>query len=199
MKLVEIRMAVLEDADEIYKIYEPYVLNTVITFEYDKVPIEIFRERMKIVMDKFPWLVCSIDGVIAGYAYCSPHLERAAYGWDCECSIYFNEKFQRKGIGSVLYDVLFEIVKKQGIYNIYSLICVPHESSVALHKKHGFTEIGTYYNTAYKLGQWRHLLVMEKRLKETEGEPKPVIPVHKIDKHFLEEEFRKAEKRIVYQ
>ncbi len=197
MSRITIRMANLEDAEEVYKVYEPYILNTVITFEYDKVPVEVFRERMKNVMDKFPWLVCLIDGEIAGYAYCSPHLERAAFGWDCECSVYLNEKYHRRGIGTALYEALFHIVEQQGIYNIYSLICIPHESSVALHKKYGFTEVGTYYNTAYKLGKWRHLLVMEKRLKETIGEPAPVIPIHKIDKKFLENEYEIAVKKIV--
>lgn len=197
MSQVKIRMADLEDAKAVYDIYEPYILNTVITFEYDKVPVGAFRERMKKVMEKFPWLVCEIDGEIAGYAYCSPHLERAAFAWDCECSVYLNEKYHRRGIGTALYDALFQIVKKQGVYNIYSLICVPHESSVALHKKYGFSEVGTYYNTAYKLGRWRHLLVMEKRLEEALGEPKPVISIHNIDKAFLENEFRKAEKTVI--
>ncbi|MGB8455364.1 MAG: N-acetyltransferase family protein [Anaerocolumna sp.] len=197
MSQITIRMAALEDAEAIYKIYEPYILNTVITFEYDKVPVQMFRERMKQVMEKFPWLVCSIDGVIAGYAYCSPHLERAAFGWDCECSVYLDEKYHRRGIGTALYDALFNIVKKQGFYNIYSLICIPHESSVALHKKYGFTEVGTYYNTAYKLGHWRHLLVMEKKIDITTGEPKPIRAINNIERNFLEDEFHKAEKRII--
>ncbi len=196
MSEIIIRMATLEDAEAIYKIYEPYILNTVITFEYDKVPVETFRERIVNIMEKFPWLVCSIDGAIAGYAYCSPHLERAAFGWDCECSVYLDEKFHRRGIGTALYDALFNIIKSQGFYNIYSLICVPHESSVALHKKYGFTEVGTYYNTAYKLGQWRHLLVMEKKLKDAIEEPKPIVPINNIDTKFLEGEFHKAEKAI---
>ena len=196
MSQVKIRMAELEDAKAVYEIYEPYILNTVITFEYDKVPLDSFLERMEKVMEKFPWLVCEINGEIAGYAYCSPHLERAAFGWDCECSVYLNEKYHRRGIGTALYNALFQIVKKQGFYNIYSLICVPHDSSVALHKKYGFTEVGTFNNTAYKFDQWRHLLVMEKRLKEPLGEPDPVIPIHSLDKDFLKTEYEKAENAV---
>ncbi len=197
MSEVIIRMADSADAEAIYKIYEPYILNTVITFEYDKVPLEQFRERIKKVTEKFPWLVCTVEGAVAGYAYCSPHLERAAFGWDCECSVYLDENYHRRGIGTALYEALFNIVKKQGFYNIYSLICVPHESSVALHKKYGFTEVGTYYNTAYKLGQWRHLLVMEKRLCNPVGEPTSVISIERIDKEFLKEEFHRAEAKIM--
>lgn len=197
MKTVKVRMARPEDAPEIYKVYEPYILNTVITFEYDKVPIAEFENRIKSVLNKFPWIVCEIDGEIAGYAYCSPHLERAAFGWDCECSVYLNEAYHKMGIGTALYNALFQIVETQGYYNIYSLICVPHDSSVALHKKYGFEEVGTYYNTAYKHGSWRHLLVMEKRLKEKLEEPKPVIPIGEFMEDYLQEVFQKAEEYII--
>lgn len=193
---VIVRMAAPEDAAEIYTIYEPYILNTVITFEYDKIPVPVFQERIERILKKFPWLVCIIDGRMAGYAYCSPHLERAAFGWDCECSVYLNPQYQKKGIGTALYEALLRIVKEQGVYNMYSLICVPHESSVALHKRFGFTEVGTYYNTAYKHGQWRHLLVMEKRLKEELIEPAPIKTVQQLATSFIQQTLREAEETI---
>ena len=196
MNNIIIRLATVADAEAILKIYEPYILNTVITFEYEKVPLSVFKERMTKVMAQFPWFVCHIDGMLAGYAYCSPHLERAAFAWDCECSVYIAPEFHRRGIASALYNAMFKLVKEQGYYTVYSLICVPNESSLALHIKYGFTEIGTFYNTAYKLGQWRHLIVMEKRLQSFLGEPKQIIPIHQLNKNIIEEEFRKAESFI---
>lgn len=187
MSKIEIRMASLEDAKEIYAIYEPYILNTVISFEYDKVPLEVFAERISKVMKNYPWLVYTVDGEIAGYAYCSLHRERAAYGWDCECSVYIKDNYHKKGIGTALYEMLFQMVKEQGIYNIYSLICVPNEGSVALHKKFGFSEVGIYSNTAYKFGEWRNLLVLEKRLREAVGEPQKFIPITELKKDVVEE------------
>lgn len=187
MAKTEIRLATLEDAKEIYAIYEPYILNTVISFEYDKVPLEIFQERIRKISSQYPWLVYTIDGEIAGYAYCSLHRERAAYAWDCECSVYIKDSQHKKGIGTALYKALFELVQAQGVYNIYSLICVPNEGSVALHKKFGFTEVGTYYRTAYKFNEWRDLLVMEKHLRETEGAPGKLIPVNELEKDFVTE------------
>lgn len=191
MEKTEIRLAALEDAKEIYAIYEPYILNTVISFEYDRVPLEVFEERIRKITSQYPWLVYTIDGEIAGYAYCSLHRERAAYGWDCECSVYIKDSHHKKGIGTILYKALFELVKAQGIYNIYSLICVPNEGSVALHKKFGFTEVGTYFKTAYKFEEWRDLLVMEKRLREPEGAPEKLIPITGLDKGFVTEVLQK--------
>lgn len=197
MSQYTIRRAKMEDAEEILRIYEPFILNTVITFEYDKVPLEVFQERMNKIMDKFPWLVCcDEDGTITGYAYCSSHRERAAYAWDCECTVYMKEEYERRGIASALYEAAFGIVREQGYYNVYALICTESESSVGFHKKFGFTDLCTYYDTAYKFGKWRHLLVMEKRLREAKGEPAPVVSLEQQGDEIIETELQKAENKL---
>lgn len=193
MKPITIRMAVLEDAEDILNIYEPYILNTVITFEYDRIPVPAFEERMKGIMRQFPWLVCHIDGKPAGYAYCSPHLERAAFAWDCECTVYLAEEYQGMGIASALYQALFDLVKMQGYYNIYALICDSNKGSIDFHLKHGFREIGTYYNTGFKLGEWRNLVVLEKKLRPFVGTPEPVLPIRELNSSDIAAVIRKAE------
>ncbi len=182
MSKTEIRMATLEDTEEIYAIYEPYILNTVVSFEYTTVPLDNFKERIRKITSAYPWLVYTVDGEIAGYAYCSLYRERAAYNWDCECSVYIKDTYHKKGIGTALYNALFQLAKEQGLYTIYSVICVPNTGSVALHKKFGFKEIGIYEKTAYKFGAWRDLLVMEKHLREAEGEPEAVIKPYDLPK-----------------
>ena len=186
MSNIIIRMATVEDAEDILKIYNPYIMNSVITFEYEAVSVKEFQGRISNVLSAFPWLVCLIDDKIVGYAYCSPHRVRVAYGWDCECTVYLEPDYHRRGIGHALYEALFQIVKLQGYYNVYSLICVPNEGSVALHKKHGFKEIGYYSNTAYKFGEWRHLSVMEKRLQDKFDEPAPLKTILQLDKNIID-------------
>lgn len=175
-----VRMAALMDAPDIYAIYEPYILNTAITFEYTPVFLEEFRLRMKRVLEQFPWLVCERDGRIVGYAYCASFKERAAFDWDCECSVYIDEKEHRKGIASILYERMLELVKKQGYYTVYALITNSHESSIAFHKRFGFTEVGVYEKTGYKFDQWWDLLVMEKRLRSFEGKPEKPKAIYEI-------------------
>jgi phosphinothricin acetyltransferase len=187
MDTLKIRMATQEDAKEILDIYEPYILNTVITFETERIPLEEFKERMQTIMSKFPWLVCTLEDKVVGYAYCSPHLTRAAYAWDCQYSVYVSKEYHRKGIASKLSEALFRLVKAQGYYNIYSLICVPNINSVELHKKLGFMEIGTYEHTAYKFGAWRDVLIMGKALREADCEPTPIITMEQLDKKVMEE------------
>jgi phosphinothricin acetyltransferase len=179
-----IRMARLQDADAIAEIYRPYILETAITFEYEQVSAQAFTERIKNVQKQFPWLVCEQDGRVVGYAYCSRFKERAAFAWDCECSVYIHKDYHRRGIAGALYTKLFQLVREQGYFNIYALITHPHESSEALHKKFGFTEEGIYKNTGYKMGKWWDLLVMVKRLRsfeETPQMPKPISEIYDFE------------------
>lgn len=187
MSDITIRIATVEDAEDILRIYNPYILNSVITFEYEEVSVEEFQGRISNVLSAYPWLVCLIDNKIVGYAYCSPHRVRAAYDWDCECTVYLDPGYHRRRIGHALYEALFHLVKLQGYYNVYSLICVPNEGSVALHKKHSFKEIGYYSNTAYKFGEWRHLSIMEKRLQDKFDKPAQVMKINELDKHNIDE------------
>lgn len=172
-----IRLATLEDAASILSIYEPYILNTAITFETDTITVEDFKVRMSKVQAQFPWLVYEEEGQIVGYAYACAYRERAAFAWDCECSVYINKQAHRKGIATKLYIELFERLKTQGYYNIYAFITYPHESSVELHKKFGFREVGIFSKTGYKHGKWWDLIVMEKALQDFEQEPvRPLLP-----------------------
>ncbi len=160
-----IRIATLEDAKAILSIYEPYITNTAITFETELVSLENFKERMANVQRKFPWLVYEEDGEILGYAYASTYRERAAFAWDCECSVYISEKAHRRKIATKLYDELLGRLKEQGYYNVYAFITYPHESSVKLHEKFGFSKVGIFQKTGYKMGKWWDLIVMEKVLQ----------------------------------
>ena len=101
---MSIRIATENDLPQILAIYGPYVENTTISFEYDIPTAEAFRDRFRSITKQFPWLVWEEDGAILGDAYgCAP-LERAAYRWCAEPSIYQMPEARGKGIGRKLYE-----------------------------------------------------------------------------------------------
>ena len=55
--MVNIRNARIADARRILAIYDFYVKNTAITFEYDTPSLDEFKERMKKTMLRYPYLV----------------------------------------------------------------------------------------------------------------------------------------------
>src|SRR5712691_1555962 len=98
-----IRLARPSDAMSILGIYAPYILNTSFTFETEVPTNESFAQRIISCLEDWPWLVCEIDGVPAGYAYAARHRERAAYQWCVESSVYVHDNFQQRGAARSLY------------------------------------------------------------------------------------------------
>lgn len=52
-----LRIAKPEDAEEILKVYAPYVEKTAITFEYEVPSVEEFRGRIENTLQHYPYLV----------------------------------------------------------------------------------------------------------------------------------------------
>ncbi len=59
MEMYKIREATLEDAERLVEIYSHYVLNTAVSFEYEVPTVTEFRERMRNIMKKYPYLVAA--------------------------------------------------------------------------------------------------------------------------------------------
>ena len=78
--MIEIRTAKKEDAGRLLEIYDYYVRNTAVSFEYETPSLEEFTGRMEHTLTQYPYLVLVRDGRIDGYAYAGPFKGRAAYG-----------------------------------------------------------------------------------------------------------------------
>lgn len=192
MKELMIRMADENDAEEILSVYSPYVTGSVITFEYDVPDIESFRKRVKDVLSNYPYLVCTEEGKVVGYAYACRHKERAAYQWNAELSVYVREDHHGLGIGKTLYGMLLELLRLQNVQNVYGCVTSPNIKSERLHSRFGFEKVGTYRKTGYKLGSWLDVMWFEKNIGEHETDPEPFTGIGKVKKEDVDRILRKA-------
>ncbi len=168
------------DAEELLRIYTPYILHTAITFETSVLGIEEWMERIEKVRKEFPWLVAKSQGQIIGYAYATKFRERSAYDWCCESSIYLDDAFQGKGIAQELYSQLFRVLKKQGYVNVYAIMTSPNPKSEKFHRSFGFYDVGRFTKSGYKLGKWWDTHWMQYHLGEHENPPRKIIPYSEI-------------------
>ena len=99
--------------------------------------------------------MAEIDGAVAGDAYGSRHHERAAYRWAADVTVYIAADHQRRGLGRALYGALFELLGRQGVYEVCAGATLPNDASVGLHELLGFTLVGVYRDIAFKFGEWR--------------------------------------------
>jgi L-amino acid N-acyltransferase YncA len=175
-----IRLAGESDAENIWEIYKPYVMNTFVTFETDIPALSVFRSRMEDILHTLPWLVCEYDNRMAGYAYATDHRSRKAYQWTKELSVYIHDDFKRKGIATGLYTTLFQLLKIQGVKNCLAGIALPNEASIRFHEKMGFRKVGVYHQIGYKLNDYRDVGWWELFVGQKNEPPDGILPINSI-------------------
>lgn len=185
---VTYRLATTDDAAELLKVYEPYVKNTAITYEYEVPSVEEFASRISDVLTKFPYIVVLVDDKISGYAYAHAFHPRAAYSWCAELSIYLSNDCHGMGIGRELYGIMENILKKQNILNLYSCVAYTEvedeyltQASVHFHEHLGFKTCAHLHNCGYKFNRWYDMVYMEKTIGEHITAMPTVIPFSKLD------------------
>ena len=183
---MRIRMATENDAKQILNIYNYYIKTTAVTFEYDEVSEEEYAERIRDIMKVNPFLVCEINQEIVGYAYYGMYAKRAAFAWDVESTVYLNPEYKGKNVACSLYNVLIEIGKLQGYYNVYALIETSNIASIKFHEKLGFITVGTMPNIGYKFGQWWGLTEMNLRIGDFDREPEKARKINELDQNQIE-------------
>ena len=176
-----IRDASLSDAGRILEIYDYYVVNTAISFEWVTPSIDEFRERMRHTMERYPYLVILDEDRIEGYAYAGVFKGRAAYDWSCEVSIYVDHNARKCGLGRMLYEAMEERLRGMGILNLYACIAYPETedeyltgNSAGFHAHLGYELAGKFRRCAYKFGRWYHMIWMEKFIGDHRDQQPPV-------------------------
>lgn len=172
---MEIRVVKKEDAKAIRDIYAPYVLDTIVTFEYEVPDIEEMERRIEKTLQRYPYFVAVIDDKVVGYAYASSFHERKAYDWACELSVYVDRDIRGQGVGKALYEELFKYLKLMNMKALYACLGYPNEASEKFHQSFGFKTIGYFHKCGYKFNQWIDMIWMEKHFDDFDH-VKDIIP-----------------------
>lgn len=182
---MRIRFADPADSAALLRIYAQYI-ETPITFEYALPTEREFAERIARMGGFYPYLACEENGRMIGYAYAHRHMEREAYQWNAELSVYLDRDATSKGLGRKLYLMLISILKLQGIKTVYGCVTLPNARSEALHQGLGFTMLGTYRNAGFKGGKWHDVGWFEKPVAEYDEPPQPIVSIDCIPKDVLQ-------------
>ena len=178
--MIKIRFAQPRDAETLVNIYAPYVEKTAFSFETEAPSKEEFAQRIKTISSEFPYLVAYEGEKIVGYAYASHHRTRSAYIHSADTSIYVAPDFQGQDVARQLYDHLFQILIKQGIYCVYAGVGEPNPRSGGFHLKYGFSKVGTFHNSGYKNSGWHDVTYYEYQLRPLDDQPQSFTPFSKL-------------------
>ena len=171
MEDIIIRKVKLSDAKRLVEIYDYYVKNTAITYDYETPSINEFENKIKNITNKYPFLVIIKNKKILGYAYANVFKDKKAYDRSVEMTIYIDKDNRKNGLGKLLYLRLEEELKKIGILNLYACIGYPiiedeylNYNSKDFHEKLGYKIIGEFHKCGYKFNKWYNMIWMEKMI-----------------------------------
>jgi len=143
------------DAEAITRIYNHYILNTIITFEEQPISATEMAGRMEgVASAQLPWLVAEQHGNVLGYTYAGRWNSRYGYRFSVESTVYLDPAAAGRGVGSKLYGNLLDILRDMKLHVVIGGIALPNPSSVALHEKLGFRKVAHYREVGYKFDQW---------------------------------------------
>jgi len=163
---ITIRPALSTDSEALRAIYAPYVEHTSVSFEAEVPSAPEFAARLARYAQGWACLVAESGGEVAGYAYGSPHRERAAYRWSVETSVYIAPQAHRQGIGRALYAALLPMLRDRGYANAYAGVALPNDASVGLHRALGFNDIGCFPRVGWKHGAWHDVAWFHRALRD---------------------------------
>ena len=185
-----LRLAKPDDAEKLLEIYAPFVSSndrtlSDVSFEYEVPSVEEFTERIKNISADYPYIVCEHEGRLLGYVYAHPYIQRAAYQWGAEVTIYLAPEGQGRGLGKVMYTALEALLRLQGIVVTYACITASNEHSVKMHEACGYKIIGTFNNTGFKHGHWLDMVWMEKVIADYPVQPEPIKKIGELQQSIV--------------
>ena len=163
-----VRLAVEGDIEAINDIYNHYVLHSTCTYQEDLETLAARRLWFSNHRQKHPITVAQMEGRIVGWGALSPFHLRSAYRYTVENSVYVSHEHHRRGIGSALLNDLIVRARALGHRAIIAGIDADQASSIRLHSKFGFQQVGQLRQVGFKSGRWLDVVYMELLLGQHE-------------------------------
>lgn len=148
-----------EDWEQVRSIYLEGIASGHATFETE-VPS---REKWNSGHISACNLVAREEDQVLGWAALSPVSGRCIYAGVAEVSIYVGQKYRGKKVGRELLSFLVERSEEEGIWTLQAGIFPENTSSICLHKKCGFREVGRRNRIGKMKGIWRDVVLLERR------------------------------------
>ena len=147
------------DWDQVRSIYLEGIRTGHATFETDAPTWETWDESHL----RIGRLVMRDGDRVVGWTALSPTSKRSVYRGVAELTVYVAENARGKGIGHALLEAVVEESERNGIWTLQASIFPENTSSVKLHLRSGFREVGRRERIAMLNGVWRDTLLFERR------------------------------------
>ena len=137
---MEIRIAKIEDLEQIVEIYNQAVLEKFATADTELISIENKIEWFLLHKpEKYPIFVCCNNNKVVGWCSISPYRPgRNALRYTAEISYYIHKDFRRQGIAQELIKESIDYSKSINLKRFFAIVLDRNIGSIKLLEKFGF-------------------------------------------------------------
>jgi L-amino acid N-acyltransferase YncA len=160
------RVATIEDAPAIARIYNEGIADRLATFETEPRTSEDIIRALRDRAERWPTVVVERDGGVIAWASASEYRPRTCYSGIAEFSVYVARDARGTGAGRAAMDALVTECEGRGIWKLLSRVFPENEPSRRLLARVGFREVGTYRRHAKLDGAWRDTVIVERLIGE---------------------------------
>jgi len=112
--------------------------------------------------DDHPVIVAVVDDDrVLAYGCLSRYRDKPALRATVEDSVYVKAGARGAGLGSLVLAELIRLARERGHHAVMARIIAGNEASRRLHARLGFALVGVERETAFKLGLWQDMAIMQ--------------------------------------
>jgi phosphinothricin acetyltransferase len=169
---MHVRLATRDDLPAILDIYNDAVLNTTATYDYEPSTMEHraawfdAHEQQRLPI----FVAVNDDARVIGWSSLSQYRDRKGYQFTVENSVYVAAAERGRGVGTLLMPPLIESAESLGLRAIIAAIDAENRSSIRLHARFGFLEVGNFKQVGFKFGRWLDVVYMQRLMDEPSAE-----------------------------
>jgi len=147
------------DWDDVARIYAEGIATRLATFETE-VPSWQSWDTAHLPDHRF---MGREDRRAAGWAALAPVSSRCVYAGVAEVSVYVATAARGRGVGTALLSALVASSEAGGVWTLEAGILPENEASVRMHERCGFRVVGRRERLGRMEGNWRDVLLLERR------------------------------------
>ncbi|KQT18075.1 phosphinothricin acetyltransferase [Chryseobacterium sp. Leaf404] len=156
----ELREMRPEDSKKVLEIFQQGIDGGIATFE-TSVPTEEAWDME--FFNTCRWVLENDRSEVIGWCGLKPVSKRDCFKGVGEVSIYFDNQYQGKGLGSMLLKKLIVDSEEHGFWTLQANIFPENEISIRVHQKYGFRIVGTREKLGKLNGVWKDVVMLERR------------------------------------
>ncbi|MBL4812086.1 MAG: N-acetyltransferase [Rhodobacteraceae bacterium] len=158
-----IRKARREDARTIANFWNPFIRDTMVTFNTVEKSV---GDIVRLIAERPVFLVAELASEPVGFATFAQFRAGIGYKNSMEHTIILAPNAQGSGVGRALMHALEQQAKAAGTHVLVAGICAENLPGIAFHKACGYVQTGHLPSVGRKFGRWHDLILMQKILAD---------------------------------